>query len=279
MSKADSCQCEKEVVVSLSKYSDYIAVETPFIMSHRAGGKEVPENSRMAVEHSANIGVPVVESDVHATKDGVVVLIHDALVDRTTQASGKVKNFTMADLEKIHDFSGSCPMTLEQAINAHPTLRFNIDVKADGAVTPFIRLMQQYRPWNRVCMASFSTRRLQKMRRALPQMQCSLGWTEIVIMFFACILPLSWAKKVMQHVLRRGNIVAVQFPWRFHGFPLGSRRFIKLGHSLGLQMHVWTINDMSIMRKILDYGVDSIITDIPTAALLHLEQWCEQSKK
>lgn len=256
--------------------SKYLGLDGPFVMAHRGGGKEAPENSHQAIAHSANCGIIVVESDVHATKDGVAILMHDPTVNRTTNSRGSVCDYTWQEIQQMHDLSGDCPVRLVDALEEFPNLRFNIDIKADDTLEPFIKIMAA-RPQDqkRMCVASFSTRRLRKVRKALPNMTFSMGGTEIVRYVLASYLPLDWGEKILKHLPGPAqNCVCVQIPDRFKGiYPVATKRVIELAHRRGQQVHVWTVNDLRRAKRLLNRPVEAIITDIPKRTLLALERW------
>lgn len=263
-----------------NNHGSYLGLQGPFIMAHRGGGLESPENSRVAINNSKNSGILVIESDVHATSDDVAVLMHDALLNRTTEASGRVRDFTYQQIIEYNDISGEHILSLEEALRNFPELRFNIDVKSFRALEPFVDTIKRIKAWDRVCAASFSTKRLEYIRNTCPEIQCSAGTKEISFIVLSSILPLKVGVYVGRKIFKGKNVAALQIPFRFKGIiPVATKRFIRQGHALGLQVHVWTVNKEKQMLKVWDNGADAVITDLPKRAMSVLAAWRAQKQK
>jgi glycerophosphoryl diester phosphodiesterase len=227
-------------------------------MAHRGGAAESPENSPTAFQHSVDLGFRWIETDVRATIDGHAVVFHDATLNRTTDTTGALSSLPLAQVRATRLADGHPPLTLAEALNQWPSVHFNVDVKSDDAVAPFLRAVAEADAWDRVCAASFSASRLTTLRRlAGPRLATSMGPSEVTRL----ALGAPW----------RTTACAAQVPHRARGVPLVTSRFVHRAHVRGVQIHVWTINDPVEMAALLDLGVDGLITDRPTVlrGLLH----------
>ncbi|EKU95619.1 hypothetical protein HMPREF9233_00406 [Actinobaculum massiliense ACS-171-V-Col2] len=267
----------------------YRITENPLVIAHRGGGNEQPENSLEAFRAMREAGFRHIESDVHSTADGVAVIMHDPALDRTTDGSGLVNEKTWAEIERVRDASGHRPPRLDEVLDAFPDVVFNLDAKADSSVGPLLEAVRRTNAAERVCLASFSQKRIERMRALLPEAAYSLGTTAI-----AGLVAASWTGSAGRWQARRhgrfagvpkdlAGIEAVQVPVS-QPLPAGPRgfarrerrirvitpRFVQLAHSLGLAVHAWTINSPSQAQWLVEMGVDGIITDEPTRTVKHL---------
>jgi glycerophosphoryl diester phosphodiesterase len=255
----------------------YLDRPGPAALAHRGGGAEVPENSRAALEHVAALGLRYVETDVHRTADGVVVLQHDPTLDRTTDGHGPLSALTWEQAARLRDRSGSRLVRLDEALTDFPQLRLNIDLKEDGVVAPALRTIAEAGAGDRVCLASFSDRRLRVVRRAMQgRVATSLGRQETARLVAAATLGVPARGVPTPSGPATGRAVCVQVPVRHRGIPVVTPAFVRLAHALGLEVHVWTIDDAPTMHRLLDLGVDGLVTDRPTvlrAVLRDRGQW------
>lgn len=226
-------------------------------------------------ERAIGLGCTHIETDVHATADGVVVVFHDETLDRITGRAGRVDQTRHRDLAGITVNGESVIPKLEDVLAAWPDIRLNIDVKADSAVGPVLDVLARTGARPRVCIASFSDRRLRTIRAASgPDLATSAGPMEV-----AAILGLAKlrrlgdrANRVQRKLAARlarlvpDNVPCVQVPARA-GVNVVDQHFVDLAHEQGRQVHVWTINDEREMRRLLDLGVDGIVSDNLEAAL------------
>ncbi|QHO90696.1 glycerophosphodiester phosphodiesterase [Actinomyces sp. 432] len=235
------------------------------VVAHRGGGGEAPENTWSAVEHVAGLGLTWMETDLRATADGVVVLSHDADMARTTGDPRRIAELTWDELARVDAGDGRAPVRLDEALAAHPGIRFNVDLKDSGVVQPALQAVREADALERVRFASFSARRLAVLRRQEPRATTSLGVGDV-----AGLMLLSEAAVPVPHTRwawTNGRVDAVQVPLRFHRVPVVTRRFIAQAHTAGLEVHVWTVDDPEQMRSLAARGVDAIITDHPALAL------------
>ena len=199
-------------------------------------------------------GYRYLETDVHATSDGVLVAFHDLRLDRVTDRTGMIAALPWREVRQAR-IGGREPVPLmSDVLEELPDARFNIDAKAGTSVGPLIELIKKTGTSDRVGLGSFSDRRLEALREALgPDVATSLG-------------PREAFRLVRASRLRRPFVtpaVAVQVPTSFRRLPIVTPRFIESAHGAGLEVHVWTIDDPTEMHRLLDLGVDGIMTDRP----------------
>jgi glycerophosphoryl diester phosphodiesterase len=247
----------------------------PIAFAHRGGAQEAPENTWAAFRHAHELGYHYIETDVHATSDGVVVTIHDPDLSRTSERTGLVRDMSWADLAAVRLSGSADPVPrLDDVLAAWPDMRWNIDAKHDRVVGPLIETIHRSGALDRVCVTSFNDRRLARIRRAMgPKLCAAMGPAGTTALRLASVLPGSAAQALVRRV---GGFGAAQVPIRQGRVPLIDRRFIATAHQLGIDVHVWTIDDPTTMERLLDLGVDGIMTDRPSAlkdVLLRRNAW------
>ena len=252
----------------------------PIAFAHRGGALEAPENSWTSFRHARDLGYRYMETDVHATSDGVVVTIHDEDLSRTTERNGLVRDMTWAELSAIR-LSGTEETVprLDDALAAWPEVHWNIDAKHDSVVGPLIETIHRSGALERVCITAFDDRRLAKIRRALgPKLCAAMGPAATAALRVASVVPGRAGAALGQRLTGFG---AAQVPIRSGRIPLADRRFIDTAHRLGIEVHVWTIDDSATMERLLDFGADGIMTDRPSAlkdVLMHRGTWLRRDE-
>ena len=228
----------------------FLEWEGPLPFAHRGGASDVPENTMQAFEYAINLGYRYLETDVQVTADGVLAAFHDNDLQRTTGRPGKISELAWSEVSKaLVDGKAPIPL-LEELIGAWPDARINIDCKSDAAVDALIASLRRTNSLSRVCVASFSDVRLKKLRKALGTDLCSsLGPIELSLLRFG--------------MLRHPPSQAAQVPVKQGPLTVVNRKVVERSHRLGVQIHVWTIDDASEMERLLDLGVDGIMTDRP----------------
>ena len=240
--------------------------EAPLVMAHRGGGNEQPENSFVAFEAMRAQGFTYMETDAHVTSDGVAVISHDPMLDRITDGSGLISRHTWREISTLRDESGNRLVRVDELLDSFPELVFNIDAKVDDVVDPLINAINHTRSGDRVCVASFSEKRLRRVRKRLPGVATALGVSAIARMVGCARLPGAVGSGLMRSVPGpRKNAEVAQVPEVSHHVTVVTERFVNLAHHHGIAVHVWTINDIDTVNVLLDMGVDGIITDEPTA--------------
>jgi glycerophosphoryl diester phosphodiesterase len=231
----------------------------PIAFAHRGGaltGDNVGlENSMVAFQAAVSLGYRYLETDVHATGDGVLLAFHDHTLDRVTDRRGTIAELPYAEVRKAR-IGGREPIPLlADLLAAWPTVRVNVDCKSASAVAPLVRVIGEQRAAARVCVASFSPRRLHALRRRLgPGVATALGSVGVVALRF---LPTD----ALRRLILRGGAQAAQVPVRHRGIAVATPSLIARAHALGKQVHVWTVDAPAEMERLLDLGVDAIITD------------------
>lgn len=231
----------------------------PIPFAHRGGAGDEPENTLAAFAAAVRLGYRYVETDVHATADGVLLAFHDERLDRVTNRRGPVAELPWAEVARAR-VAGREPIPrLEELLAVWPQLRVNIDPKHDAAVEPLVAVLRRPGVLERVCVGSFSGRRLARLRAALgPGLCTSLGPRGVAGLRLA-----SWGAPGAGELVRAEGADCVQVPIRRGIIPLVDRRFIQTAHRSGLPVHVWTVNEPVEMVRLLDLGVDGLMTDRP----------------
>lgn len=240
----------------------FFAGPLPRILAHRGLATDAPENTMLAFRSALAIGVTHLETDVHASADGVAVISHDADLARTAGITGRVDELDFAELQKIDLGHGQTFPSLEEALLAFPEARFNIDLKSDAVVTPAVAAIIRAQAVGRVLVASFDNGRRMRAVRALPGVATSASAVPFAASLFALKLGLM---PLARQLLR--DVQAVQVPERLRGVRIISPRTVRLMKRSGVEVHVWTVNDPDHMRRLLDLGVDGLVTDRADLAL------------
>ena len=235
----------------------------PIAFAHRGGALEAAENTWEAFRHARELGYRYIETDVHATADGIVVTIHDEDLTRTSEHSGLVRETSWADLSAIRlTGSDEAVPRLDDALAAWPDVRWNIDAKHDSVVGPLIETIHRSGALDRVCITSFSDRRLARVRRALgPELCSAMGPAATIALRLASVLPGRPGRAMADRVESFG---VAQVPVRQGRLAVADRRLVQTAHRMGIEVHVWTVDDATTMENLLDLEVDGIMTDRPS---------------
>ena len=226
--------------------------------AHRGGARHPElrglENTLVAFEHAVRLGYTYLETDVHATRDGVLLAFHDVVLDRVTPRVGAIADVAYDELADAL-IGGREPIPLMSDLLEHfPRARFNIDLKAEAAVPLLADLVDRTASHDRVCIGSFSDDRLRAFRRRVSRpVATSYGPVGVALSRLA---PRLLAERVL-----RGRGDALQVPHRLRGGTIVNRRFVQRAHAAGRPVHVWTIDDPAEMGELLDLGVDGLMTD------------------
>jgi glycerophosphoryl diester phosphodiesterase len=215
------------------------------------------ESSLAAFRRAAAEGYRYLETDVRATLDGVVVVIHDATLDRTTDGFGEIEKMKWAAVRTALVDGREPVCRLADLLEELPESLLNIDVKADSAVTPVLDLLCRASAWPRVCLASFSGARLQRLRRAAgPRLLTSMGTASAAALRLRSVSPLLAIAAPIRGAL-------AQLPVRRYGIPVVDRSLVRYAHRRDLEVHAWTVDRAADMHTLLDLGVDGLVTDRP----------------
>ncbi len=249
----------------------------PLVIAHQGGEGLRPSNTLLAFKHAMSLGVDMLDTDVHLSKDGVLVLIHDETVDRTTNGKGAVREHTLAELQaldagfnfspdggKTFPFRGQGVQipTLEALFQAYPNTLIGIEIKQapPNIAVPFCALIRKYGMSDKVLISSFRPDNMLAFRRECPEIATSPTENEIRPFFFASLLWLEGVISPQWH--------ALQVPEYGGGFHVLTPRFVAAAHRRGVEVHPWTINELDDLRRILALGVDGINTDYPDRMIL-----------
>ncbi len=239
----------------------YFDAATPIGLAHRGGAKLAAnigrENTLAAFREAVGMGYRYLETDVHGTVDGHLLAFHDLRLDRVTDSRGRIAQLTLEQVRRSL-INGTDPIPLlSEVLEEFPDVRVNIDVKAPAAIEPLARVIREHDALDRVCVGSFSDRRLRAVRALLgPGLATAAGPSEVGALRFAPARLSSWL---------RSPAPVLQVPT---GHVLGGRRFdlvtpalVERVHALGKHIHVWTIDDAAEMHRLFDLGVDGIVSD------------------
>lgn len=253
-----------------------LASRKPLVIAHRGGAGIFPENTLFAFQQTWKMGVDILEMDLRETADGALVLLHDKTVDRTTDGSGEVSQKTLAEIKQLNaafrfttDGGQTFPLrdqkisipTLDEVFTALPQARYIIEIKHE---TPTIaqslcNLIRKHKLHDRVITASFSQSILDSFRSDCPEVATSASTSEVTkfLTFYKIGLDKSYSPPMS----------ALQTPEKVGKLQILTKDFIETAHRLNLQVHVWTINQTEDMQRLIEIGVDGIMTDYPDRLL------------
>ena len=253
----------------------------PLVFAHRGGGGLFPENTLEAFKYSTDMGADVLELDIHATADGKLVVMHDSTVDRTTDGSGRVSEMTLENIKKLdagYDFSadggqtfpfrgkGITIPTLEEIFNTLPTMTFNVEPKQQtpSITQPLCSLLRDRKMTGNVIVGSFRQEVLDEFRAECAEVATSASPSEVsqFLAMYKTGLSESYTPPMQ----------ALQVPENVGYLNVVSKDFIETAHRLNLKVHVWTVNEPGDMQRLLEMGVDGIMTDYPDKLLNLLRQ-------
>ena len=249
----------------------------PLAFAHRGGARHPEllglENTLTAVRHAVELGYGYLETDVHATSDGVLLAFHDTVLDRVTDTSGGVLDATYDEIREVRIGGQEAIPTLAELFDALPDARFNIDLKSDVAVPILARFVEERGAHERLLVGSFSARRLTRFRRLTGgRVPTSAHPLEVLAFRF---LP----SGRLADLLTRGRVAALQVPHRRGCLTVTSAGLVRRAHRVGKHVHSWTIDDPEEMILLLDRGVDGLMTDrtdILKDVLVQRGQWRER---
>ena len=240
----------------------FLEHDGPIAFAHRGGALEAPENTWKSFRHAHDLGYRYMETDVHATRDGVVVTIHDPDLKRVSEQNGVIREMSWKHLAAVRLGSGEAVPRLDDLLAAWPDVRWNIDAKHDSVVGPLLETIHRTGALDRVCITSFNDRRLARLRRALGPSACmTMGPATTTMLRLSSWLPERFRWRLSG---RLAGFAAAQVPLYQWRLPVVDRNFVESAHQAGLVVHVWTIDDEATMSRLFDLGVDGLMTDRPT---------------
>ncbi len=250
----------------------------PVVLAHRGWRGLYPENTMLAFRKAAELPIDGLEIDIHQTKDGVLVVCHDETVDRTTDGNGRIQDHTLAELQRLDagyrftlDFGQTFPFrgrgvvipTLAEVFENFPDLWINIDMKQEtpSLVPDFVNLIRQHNVAHRLCVGSFSNKTVADFRRACPEVARTASHAETLRWFVLGKLRLDrlfWGD---------GQVLQIPELDEGSGLRLVTPRSVQAAHRHNIAVHVWTVNEPADMQRLLNMGVDGLISDYPDRAL------------
>jgi glycerophosphoryl diester phosphodiesterase len=259
---------------SPSSEHPYFAVPRPTVLGHRGSAGSAPENTLASFAIALEQGADIVESDVHVTADGVPVLIHDPSVDRTTNGAGLVADLTFEELGELdagfwfgeHEADafpergcGHRVPGLAEAFERFPDARFNLEIKAPGTALAqrVLELLREFERAEHTLLTAGEDSDMASLRTALA----GSGVAPAIGASLADILEV--VQSALESRPPATDSMAIQIPDSFGGKPLVTEALVRHAHAHGIVVHVWTINEPSEMKRLLDLGVDGLVTDYP----------------
>lgn len=227
----------------------------PLAIAHRGGALEAEENTLPAFMMAVGLGYTHVELDVHATADGQVVVHHDDTLQRMFGDPRAVAALDWESVRALRTEGGATVPLLAEVLESFPELNVAIEAKSDAVVEPLAGLLERMAVLDRVSVGAFAPARTRRLCAALgPDLCWSPAHAGVARLWLA-----GWGLPVLRHAA----FELVQVPVRHKGIPVVTPRFLRAAHARGIQVQVWTVNDAAEMTRLLDMGVDAIMTDRP----------------
>jgi glycerophosphoryl diester phosphodiesterase len=250
--------------------------QRPLVIAHRGGMGLWPENTLFAFERAAALGVDMLEMDLHLSQDAKLVVIHDETLERTSNGQGPVAHYNLAELQALDagykwtaDGGQSYPYrgqgtriaALEEVFERFPLIPKALEIKVPdvGMEAVLCEMLATYDQLDRVIVASFHERSLQRFRQLCPEVATAGGPVSVRL-----LLALNW---LGLSDLLSPSYPVLQIPQQHSGLNLATPRLVRNAQARGLQVHLWTINEQPNMRLLLEMGVNGLITDYPDRAL------------
>ena len=258
----------------------------PLVIAHQGGDGLWPSDTMYAFERAVAMGVDMLEMDLHVTSDGGLVLMHDETVDRTTDGTGRLEDMTLAEVKALdagyrwtpddgqtfpYRGQGITVATVEELFQTFPDMPMNIEIKlveSQPVAGPFCQLIRKYNMQDKVLVASFHQDAMDEFRATCPEVSTSIAQNEVINFFVRQKLGLADSYSPPGQ--------AVQVPEYRSGLHVLTDGFVKDSQKRNMDVHAWTINEVEDMQRMIDLGVDGIITDYPDRLLAVLSRSPEQ---
>jgi glycerophosphoryl diester phosphodiesterase len=236
----------------MKSYLNYSGLE---VLAHRGGSIESSENTIESFKYSISLGCNYIETDVQLSSDGKPYIFHDEDLNRLASINKTFNDLHSSEIDEIKLFNEHKIPLLEEVLLKFPETYFQIDVKTDEVALPALKVIYDLEAQDRVCIASFSSERLETVRNKYPDICISMGPKEVLKLLLASF------------GLYRGTVPGdcLQIPIYQYGIKLVTKRFVNFVQSKDLKVIVWTINKPEEMKKLIELEVDGIITDKPKA--------------
>ncbi len=234
----------------MKSYLNYEGLE---VLAHRGGAEESLENTIESFEYSISLGCKYIETDVQVSSDGIPYIFHDDDLKRICGISKKFDSLSSQEIDKINIFDVHKIPKLIDVLDVFPDTNFQIDFKTNEVVQPALDVIKKSNAFERVCVASFNSKRLKGVRKNYPKLCISMGPSEV------------YKTLVASFNLYKKNIPGdcLQIPMSYYGIRVVTKRFVNFLKLKGLKVMVWTINDVETFKLLIELNVDGIITDRP----------------
>jgi glycerophosphoryl diester phosphodiesterase len=242
---------------------------TPRVLAHRGLHVTAPENTMLAFAEAVALGLDYIETDVHATRDGVAVISHDPDLRRLAGRDQRLLDVDWAEVASIRLARDQGLPSLVEALDAFPDTRFNIDVKSDDAVEPTIQAVRRAGAVDRVLVTSFDESRRARVVAGLPGVATSASSRRVVGAIVLGLVPFTSLRRRLLRSLLRG-CGALQVPERRGPVVIVTSRRVADLAAVGVETHVWTIDEPDDMRRLIALGVAGIVSDRPDLAVAAL---------
>jgi glycerophosphoryl diester phosphodiesterase len=241
----------------------------PLAIAHRGGSGLAPENSLAAFALASALGLRYLETDIRLTCDGHLVCFHDDTPERVTSAAGPVRSKSLGELRALR-INGIEPIpTLDEALDAFPEQFFSVDLKDQAAIEPLVKSLRRKGVAERVCIAGAWDGWLGHVRMQVPEVTTALGWRSLTAL-------LSCAQTGVRPPLAIASAPFAHVPVKLGRIPIFVERLVAMSHDIGVRVVTWTVDEPVVIRRLLDAGVDAIITDRPDVlreVLVSRDQW------
>ena len=227
----------------------------PIPFAHRGGSLEAEENTMAAFERAVALGYTHIETDVQATRDGVPVIFHDETLERMTGERARLDALDWADLARRRTKGGAAIPRVEEVLTGFPETFINLEAKSTAAVAPLAEAIRQANALDRVCVGSFEPAHTAALRETLgPGLCWSPSYGGVFWLWLA-----GWGVPP-----GRLGFPVVQVPTHHRGIPVVTRRTLAAARGRGIHVQVWTVDEAAEMERLIELGVDGIMTDRPT---------------
>ena len=247
----------------------------PLAIAHRGGAALAPENSLVAFGLASALGLRYLETDIRVTCDGHLVCFHDDALERVTSATGLVRWKSLRELRALRINRLEPIPTFDEALDAFPNQCFTVDLKDQAGIEPLVKSLKRKGVATRVCIAGAWDGWLGHIRSKVPEVTTALGWGSLTALLLCARIgvrpPTALATAPFAHV-----------PVKLGRVPIFVERVVEMSHDIGVRVVTWTVDEPLVMRRLLDAGVDAIITDRPDVlreVLVSRDQWAPMASR
>jgi glycerophosphoryl diester phosphodiesterase len=247
----------------------------PLAIAHRGGAGLAQENSLAAFGLASALGLRYLETDIRLTCDGHLVCFHDDTLERVTSATGPVRSKSLRELRALRINGIEQIPSFDEALDAFPEQFFTVDLKDQGAIGPLVKSLRRKGVAERVCIAGAWDGWLGQVRREVPEVTTALGWRSLTAL-------LSCARTGLRPPKALATAPFAHVPIKLGRVPIFVERLVAMSHDIGVRVVTWTVDEPLVIRRLLDAGVDAIITDRPDVlreVLVSRNQWAPMGSR